>query len=91
MILLFILCLVSSTRAISSYRDRVKIAGCQNPVTLAPEMTIIAPASLQQQLYSQQHRISGEDIIITVEEHDLQMVFNDECKKFITSFEFKKL
>ena len=69
-----ILYFVGSARADYSYDDKVKLAGCQNPVTLAPEMTIIAPAVFSP-AYDQNNQINGEEIIITIPENQLRMVF----------------
>ena len=64
-------------------RDKIKIVSCENPTELKPEMTFVLPASLIPEDQHFQYQRSGDTLKKVVDQSEMKIKSNDDCKFII--------
>ena len=85
MILLFgvLVYLFGPILAQNELHDKIKIARCENPETLKPEMVIRASTSIIPRAQWMNSQIIGNEVEIKIQEDQLTMISNDDSKSEI--------
>ena len=81
--------LVISTSATNPYRDKINITSCENEFNKKPEMTFRAPEYLIPINEYHKYEQKGDIMEKVVEESELTMLSNDDCK-LRNSYEISK-